>query len=129
MKCGLQKPEGITTWPETAAKKFVELSAEGQTIFTLKKLGTGETSIVQLLLNDDDIVMSIMGDSSIGSDSNNDVTSTEEGYVTEIRSLQNLHIEVAGEAKITNCRLDTIDGESWNEEATTKFKDINQEGN
>lgn len=126
MKCTLQKPEGVTTWSEEAAAKFNELSAEGQTIFGIKKLSTGETSVVQLLLDDEDIVPNLFVATSTDEDCA--APSTEEGYVTEIESLDDLTIEMAGEPKSTNCKLETVGNKPWHGSATEKFKDINQEG-
>lgn len=186
MKCSLQKPEDVTTWSESAAAKFNEISADGQTIFTIKKLSTDETSVVQLFLNEVDVVAklletgravvsstedeavptsteddtapSIEDDTSpstdgelappteIGSappsastptneivsqsteDSGNMAQSTEEGYVTDVESLENLKIEVAGKPKTDSYKLETVGDKPWDKSATEKFEDVNQEG-
>lgn len=128
MKCSLQKPEGITSWSEEASTQFNELSAEGQTIFTIKKLSTGETSVVQLLLNDEEISPKLLDATPAGEIQDCVAPSTEEGYVTDIQSLDNLSIEVAGEPKVSGYKLETVEGKPWDGSAAEKFKDINQEG-
>lgn len=195
MKCSLQKPEDVTTWSEDATAKFNDISADGQTIFTIKKLSTDETSVVQLFLNEVDIVTKLLetggtvvsstddeavptstegdtapsteGDTAPSTEddtcpstdgelapptengsapptastpptnenvsqsteeSGNMAQSTEEGYVTDVESLENLQIEVAGKPKTDSYKLETVGDKPWDKSATEKFKDVNQEG-
>lgn len=157
MKCSLQKPEHLNIWSEKACSKFIELSADGQTIFTLKKISTGETSLVQLLLNDQDIVPILLeadrnsdgqevtsaedrlsvegfvvipdGDKNESTDEVNMAPWTDEGYVTEIVSLDNLKIEVGGKPKDDIYKLARDWDIDSDNNATEKFKEINKEGN
>lgn len=150
MKCSLQKPKNIDSWTEAASARFTELSADGETIFTIKKLSTGETSVVQLLLNDEDIIpmlsdtspsraMTVTSteddDGTITSideirdfTEKNDPQSVEDGYVTEVQNLEHLRIQVAGELKADTYKLETAQGNHFDALAAEKFKEINQEG-
>lgn len=51
--------------------------------------------------------------------------STEEGYVTDVESLNNLKIGVAGKHKADNYKHETVGDKPWEESATEKFKEIN----
>lgn len=50
-KCCLQLPPGVKEWSAEACDKFVDLAADGATIFLLDVLKEGETSIVSLTLD------------------------------------------------------------------------------
>lgn len=58
-KCSLRKPEGVSCWSQNAAQRFADLSADGRTEFTVKKLTTGETSTVELYVVDRPVSESI----------------------------------------------------------------------
>ncbi|CAH1130130.1 unnamed protein product [Ceutorhynchus assimilis] len=59
-KCSLQRPEDVPHWTKQAQEKFSEISAEGQTIFEIKKITTGETATVELLLHGENIVKMLL---------------------------------------------------------------------
>lgn len=54
-KCRLIMPEGITKWSERACKEFVRLSREGAAIFLLDVIDEGETSLVKLTLDGENV--------------------------------------------------------------------------
>ncbi|GLV42845.1 tudor [Carabus blaptoides fortunei] len=55
-KCALQKPTNISVWSEATIEKFREISADGVTIFTVKKLAAGETSVVELFMDGQNVM-------------------------------------------------------------------------
>lgn len=55
-KCSLQKPANVSVWSDRAIERFREISADGVTIFTVKKLTAGETSIVELYMDGQNVV-------------------------------------------------------------------------
>lgn len=59
-KCSLNKPNTIVSWSEEATEKFREISADGVTIFTIKKLTAGETSTVELFIDGQNILEQIL---------------------------------------------------------------------
>ena len=54
-KCSLQIPSYVSHWPENALENFCELAAEGATIFLMDVLKEGETTIVKLTLENEDV--------------------------------------------------------------------------
>ncbi|CAH2002077.1 unnamed protein product [Acanthoscelides obtectus] len=114
-KCALKKPEGLQQWSKRMTAKFAEISAEGQAIFTVKKLSTGETSIVELFLDGKDVSSLLLPE-------------TETGNVKDFVSLDNFHIEKNGEVLPETYRLEEVSGASWSEDSLEKFKYINKEG-
>ncbi|XP_046743365.1 maternal protein tudor [Diprion similis] len=50
-KCCLKLPSGVKEWSANASEKFVELAADGATIFLLDVVEEGETSVVNLSLD------------------------------------------------------------------------------
>ncbi|KAG5895989.1 hypothetical protein JTB14_005095 [Gonioctena quinquepunctata] len=114
-KCSLQKPEGIPTWSPEAAAKFGEISADGQTIFTIKKISTGETSVVQLFIDGEDVTTLLL-------------PVTEDGYVKVKESLEKLEIEKADGEDVGCFQLEPMDGQELNEEAKQNFEQINMQG-
>ncbi|KAK4880286.1 hypothetical protein RN001_008432 [Aquatica leii] len=79
-KCSLQKPIGLLQWPVLATDKFKEISADGATIFNIEKLSTGETLIVNLLLESEDISWKLMPE-------------TVKGYISHIDSVSSFWIQ------------------------------------
>lgn len=114
LKCSLQKNEGISTWSPEAATKFSDISADGQAIFTVKKISTGETSVVQLLLNGQDVTTMLL-------------PSTEEGLVKEVETLEKLSIERENGENV-EVALEPLDGQVLDEEAKEKFEELNEQG-
>lgn len=114
-KCSLQKPDGIPYWTPQAVNKFNEISADGQTIFTVHKISTGETSVVQLLIEGEDVTSMLLPE-------------TEDGYVKDIQNLDDLVIEKNGEVLPDRYKLDPVPGMTWTEESTEKFKELNKQG-
>ncbi|KRT85343.1 hypothetical protein AMK59_1500 [Oryctes borbonicus] len=60
LKCSLQKPNGILQWSQAATDKFKEISADGATVFNVNILTPGETSIVQLTHENQDISIQLV---------------------------------------------------------------------
>ncbi|XP_044737384.1 maternal protein tudor-like isoform X2 [Chrysoperla carnea] len=56
LKCSLLKPSYIEEWPSDVTDQFRELAADGATIFDVKVVTTGETSIVELSIEDKNII-------------------------------------------------------------------------
>ena len=54
-KCSLQMPSYISRWPENTFENFSELAADGATIFLMDVLKEGETTIVKLTLDNEDV--------------------------------------------------------------------------
>ncbi|KAL3281927.1 hypothetical protein HHI36_005130 [Cryptolaemus montrouzieri] len=114
-KCSLQKPEGLLSWSAEASQKFNELSAEGQTVFTVKKLTTGETSLVELLVDGEDVSSKLL-------------PTTDNGFVNNIESLERFSISKEGVVSEEKYKLEKISGTDYNEECIEKFVEINNEG-
>nr|XP_022905962.1 maternal protein tudor-like isoform X2 [Onthophagus taurus] len=55
LKCSLSKPAGILQWSTQATEKFNEISADGATVYNVNILTTGETSIIQLMVENEDV--------------------------------------------------------------------------
>ena len=58
-KCSLQKPPGLLQWSQRAAEKLKEISADGATVFNVNILIPGETSVVQLMLNNNNVSLQL----------------------------------------------------------------------
>ncbi|XP_048521225.1 maternal protein tudor-like isoform X1 [Dendroctonus ponderosae] len=114
-KCCLQKPDGIPYWTKEAQDKFAELSAEGQTIFELKKISSGETTTVELLLNSENIVPKIL-------------PVTQDGCLKNFQSLNKFDLEKTGDILGENVCLEPLPGMEWDEESNKKFSEIYSEG-
>ncbi|XP_056634538.1 maternal protein tudor-like [Diorhabda sublineata] len=115
IKCSLQKNEGIPTWTPEAAAKFAEISAEGQTIFTVKKISSGETSVVQLYLDDKDVTTMLL-------------PNTEDGYITKIETLKNMSLEKENGETIDDVALEPMEGQKLDETAKEKLEELNEQG-
>ncbi|XP_072393334.1 protein tudor-like isoform X2 [Diabrotica undecimpunctata] len=115
MKCSLQKNDGIPTWTPEAAAKFADISAEGQTIFTVKKISSGETSIVQLFLEDNDVTTMLL-------------PSTEDGRIKELEALDNLTIEKETGAIVEKQSLEPMEGQELDEKSKEKLEELNEKG-
>ncbi|CAG9833553.1 unnamed protein product [Diabrotica balteata] len=115
MKCSLQKNDGIPTWTPEAAAKFADISAEGQTIFTVKKISSGETSIVQLFLEDNDVTTMLL-------------PSTEDGRIKELEALDNLTIEKVTGAIVEKLSLEPMEGQELDENLKEKLEELNEKG-
>ncbi|XP_018571230.1 maternal protein tudor isoform X2 [Anoplophora glabripennis] len=114
-KCSLQKPEGIPYWSPQAVNKFNEISADGQTIFTVHKISTGETSVVQLFIEGEDVTSMLLPE-------------TEEGCVKDVENLDGFVIEKNGETLAERYKLEPMPGMTWTEESTDKFQELNNQG-
>ncbi|XP_076270545.1 tudor domain containing protein isoform X2 [Rhynchophorus ferrugineus] len=110
-KCCLQRPDGIPYWTKEAQDKFNEISADGQTIFEMKKLTTGETATIELLLNGESIVPRIL-------------PLTEPGLIRNFRSLNEFNLEKNGEVLSETFSLETMPGLTWNEDSNKKFLEL-----
>lgn len=78
-KCSLDKPKGVLQWSPRSNEKFKELSAYGAAIYTINKIKPGETTVVHLLLNGEDISSHLM-------------PILEKGRVLKIDALDNIFV-------------------------------------
>lgn len=116
-KCSLQKPSGIEQWTPQAAEKFKEIAAEGVTIFNFRKLSTGETAVVELLLEGKDISLQLL-------------PKTVDCYITKFDSLESFYIKKHDQEKQLSevCKLESLPGITWDEDSNNAFLHINNEG-
>ncbi|XP_050306722.1 maternal protein tudor-like isoform X2 [Anthonomus grandis grandis] len=114
-KCCLQKPEGIPYWSKEAQAKFSTLSADGQTIFEMKKVTTGETAVVELLLDGENIMPKILPE-------------TEDGMLTQFETLTKFNVAINGESLPNTVSLEPMPGMEWDEESDKMFLKLYPEG-
>lgn len=116
-KCSLQKPQEVEQWTPQACEKFKEIAADGVTIFNVKKLATGETAIVDLLLDGQSVSYMLL-------------PKTVDCFVTKFESLDSFHIKKHDDVEELNtiCKLEPLVGVQWNEESNQIFCDLNQDG-
>lgn len=116
-KCSLQKPAEVAYWTPQACEKFKEIAADGVTIFNVKKLTTGETAVIDLLLDGQSVSYILL-------------PKTVDCYVTQFISLESFHIRKHDDEKELNtvCKLETLSGVQWNEESNRIFCDLNKNG-
>lgn len=114
-KCSLQKPDGMTAWGPEMNRKFEEIAAEGLTTFTINKLCTGETAVVELGLNGADVATLIL-------------PTTEDVTVKSFTGLDDLVLIRNGEELKGKYRLECLPEMSWNEVSVQKFFDMDKEG-
>lgn len=109
-KCSLQKPQGIEQWTPQASEKFKEIAADGAAIFEIRQLSTGETGVVELLLNGQDVSVMLL-------------PRTLDCYVTKFESLDEFYISKHGEEQQLDqvCKLEPLPGVQWNEQANNEF--------
>ncbi|VEN46729.1 unnamed protein product [Callosobruchus maculatus] len=79
------------------------------------KLSTGETSVVELVLDGKDVTSLLLPE-------------TETGQVKDLVGLDNFYIEKNGEILTDTFRLEEVNGVNWSEDSLQKFKELNQEG-
>ncbi|CAH0557520.1 unnamed protein product [Brassicogethes aeneus] len=113
-KCSLQRPEGVDEWSQEATDKFNEIAADGQTIFTIRKISTGETSLVEMFADGANILHAL-------------VPVTEEGYLRNFENANSFAIEKNGHILPDKFRLES-DGASWSDECEEYFKSIADKG-
>ncbi|XP_063903150.1 maternal protein tudor isoform X3 [Zophobas morio] len=115
-KCSLQKPENLTNWGPEMVRKFSEISADGQTTFNVKKLSTGETAVVELLLDGVDVTTLLL-------------PKTEDVRVKSFEGLDEM-ILIKGEEQLqTKYKLESLPDVTWGEESIKKFEEITDNGN
>lgn len=116
-KCSLQKPTGIDQWTPQAAEKFKDIAADGVTIFNIRKLTTGETAIVELLLDGEDITLQLL-------------PKTVDCYITQFDSLESFYIKRSDEEEQLSevCKLEPLPGIEWDSESNKTFSKLNNEG-
>lgn len=114
-KCSLQRPEGLPYWTRQAIDKFMEVSANGQTTFAVKKLSTGETACVELYLNGYNVVEML-------------VPVTEKGIVKDFKGFEGFHIEKNGKMLEQSFKLEEMPGFCFNEDSVRKFEELNNDG-
>ncbi|XP_044268321.1 maternal protein tudor-like isoform X2 [Tribolium madens] len=115
-KCSLQKPESLTTWGPEMVRKFIEISADGQTTFHVNKLSTGETASVVLLLDGVDVTTLI-------------VPQTEEVQVKSFEGLDEIVLVKGGEELQTKFKLEPLPDIAWSEESIKKFAEMTNDEN
>ncbi|KAF5277757.1 hypothetical protein FQR65_LT03737 [Abscondita terminalis] len=100
-KCSLQKPSGVLQWSAKATEQFKEISADGATIFNIDKLSTGETLIVRLLLDSEDISLQLM-------------PATEKGYLSYIETVFSFWVQKCeDEPKLEEVSQDLSEAAEW----------------
>lgn len=116
-KCSLQKPPEVEQWTPQAGEKFRDLAADGVTIFQVKKLTTGETAVVDLLLDGQSVGYLLL-------------PKTVDCFVTQVESVESFHIRKHDDVEEVNtvCKLEPLVGVQWNEESNRIFCDLNQDG-
>lgn len=117
-KCMLQKPREFgEQWTPQACERFKEIAADGVTIFNVKKLTTGETAVVDLLLNGQSVSYMLL-------------PKTVDCYVTKFETLESFHIRKHDDVEELNtvCRLEGLVGVQWNAESNRIFADLNRNG-
>lgn len=116
-KCSLQKPAEVEQWMPQACEKFKEIAADGVTIFNVKKLTTGETAVIDLLLDGQSVSYMLL-------------PKTVDCFVTKFESLESFHIRKHDDEKELNtiCKLEALSGVQWNEESNKIFRDLNKNG-
>lgn len=118
LKSSLQKPSGMEQWSPMAMDKFKEISADGATIFHVKKLSTGETSVVELIVDGEDVSAMLM-------------PKTLECTITKFESLDSFYIAKKGEQEPleTSFGLEGLPGLHWNQESEKNFEEMIDSGN
>lgn len=116
-KCSLRKPQGIEQWAPQAVEKFKEIAADGVTIFNIRTLSTGETVIVELLLDGEDVTLKLM-------------PLTVDCYVTRFTGLDEFCIRKYDEEDPLEqvYKLEPLPGMQWNEESNSEFMKMNNDG-
>jgi hypothetical protein len=114
-KCSLQKPGNLTTWGPEMVRKFSEISADGQTTFDIKKLSTGETALVELLVDGVDVTTLI-------------IPKTEDVRVKNFEGLDSMVLLKENEELQGKYKLESLPDITWNEDSLKKFAELNDEG-
>lgn len=116
-KCSLQRPPQVDQWTPQACEKFREIAADGVTIFSVKKLATGETAVVDLLQDGQSVGYMLL-------------PRTVDCYVTKFETLESFHIKKPDDAKELNaiCKLEPLPGVQWTEDSNKAFCDLNGDG-
>lgn len=116
-KCSLQKPPGIDQWTPQAVEKFKEIAADGVTIFNFRKLSTGETAVVELLLDGEDITLQLL-------------PKTVDCYISKFDSLESFYITKHDEQEQLSevCKLEPLPGVTWDEESSNMFMKLYTKG-
>lgn len=103
LKCSLQKPNGMLQWSSVATDKFKELSADGATIFNVNILTPGETCIVQLTHDGQDVSSRLAPE-------------TSQCFVTHVDSLESFWVQfMDNNIEIENMTAELENAESWPE--------------
>ncbi|KAI4466350.1 tudor domain containing protein [Holotrichia oblita] len=101
LKCSLQKPNGIMQWSQAATDKFKEISADGATVFNVNILTPGETSIVQLTYEDQDVSAQL-------------VPETRQCFVSHVDSVESFWVQFMDDnAKIENLTEAMESADAW----------------
>lgn len=114
-KCSLQRPEGLSYWTIQAIDKFNDISANGQTIFTVKKISTGETATVELFIDGKDVVSMLL-------------PITEDGFVKDFKGFNEFYIEKNGEKLEPVYKLELLPGVSFDNDSIKRFEELNKNG-
>ncbi|XP_066262033.1 maternal protein tudor isoform X3 [Euwallacea similis] len=109
-KCSLQRPETIPYWTKQAQDKFAEIAADGATTFELNKVTAGETAMVELLLNGENIVPKIL-------------PVTEDGFIRNFESLSKFCVE-KGREMLPELHLEPMPNMVWDDESSKTFLEL-----
>lgn len=112
LKCSLQKPNGILQWSQASTDKFKEISADGATVFNVNILTPGETSIVQLTYDDQDVSAQL-------------VPETRQCFVSHVDSVDSFWVQFMDDnAKIENLTETMENAENWPEITEAEVGDL-----
>ncbi|KAI4466371.1 tudor domain containing protein [Holotrichia oblita] len=112
LKCSLQKPNGIMQWSQAATDKFKEISADGATVFNVNILTPGETSIVQLTYEDQDVSAQL-------------VPETRQCFVSHVDSVESFWVQFMDDnAKIENLTEAMESADAWPSISEAKAGDL-----
>lgn len=111
-KCSLQRPPGILQWSPQSAEKFRTIAEDGAAVFTINKIKPCEKTVVQLLLNDEDVSMQLL-------------PVTEEGYLSHIESLDKFYVQKSINVESLECLAEKMsEADSWPEKTTAEIGDV-----
>lgn len=111
-KCSLQRPAGILRWSAQSAEKFKAIAEDGAAIFTVNKIKPREKTVVQLLLNDEDVSVRLL-------------PITEEGYLSHVESLEKFYVQKSENVeKLEGLATKMSEAGSWPEKPSPEIGDL-----
>ncbi|XP_033209193.1 maternal protein tudor isoform X2 [Belonocnema kinseyi] len=101
-KCSLQLPNYVSSWPDNALESFCQLAAEGATIFLMDVIREGETTIVKLTLENEDVAEKLAPPQTI--------------FISHINSPSDFWVQkVADVAAIDKVKEQLLEGDNYTE--------------